>query len=56
MKKEYINEASWSKIYCFLQTQKNVYSKNKMMTNVILQQFFGCFLKSNAEELEDRLV
>jgi transposase len=40
MEKEYINEAAWSKIFSFLQTQKNIYTKEERHCKYFLEAIF----------------
>ena len=40
MKKEYINKVAWSKIFSFLQTQKNIYMKTEIKCKKFLEAVF----------------
>ncbi len=40
MKKEYINEAAWSKIFTFLQDCKNIYTKSEKQTKTFIEAIF----------------
>lgn len=40
MKREYINEVAWNKIFAFLSTQKKIYARKKRKTKMFLEAIF----------------